>query len=127
MHKPESVQEIKRHVKFSQIDHQRQKKWSNLNLEEFKNLSNWFHSSSKPQRESEGGTKLSKYLNNIREIENVVVHEGDKRTKRLMNMHKSLRPRCEINRRYVTKKEGGRQLTISEDCVNGVYQGLKNI
>ena len=39
----------------------------------------------------------------------------DQRTRKLMTMHKALNPRDDINRLYVSRKEGGRELASIED------------
>ena len=42
----------------------------------------------------------------------------DQRTRKLMTMHKALHPRDDIDRLYVSRKEGGRVLASIEDSVN---------
>ena len=39
----------------------------------------------------------------------------DQRTRKLMTMHKALHPRHDVDRLYVSRKEGGRGLTSIED------------
>ena len=41
-----------------------------------------------------------------------------------MTMHKALHPRDNINRLYLSKKEG-REHTSIEDCVDALVQGLE--
>ena len=48
------------------------------------------------------------------------------RTRKLMTMHKALHPRDDVDRLYVTRKEGGRGLTSIEDSVNASIQRLKD-
>ena len=42
----------------------------------------------------------------------------DQRTRKLMTMHKALHPRDDVDRLYVSRKEGGRGLTSIEDSVD---------
>ena len=41
-------------------------------------------------------------------------------------MHKALHPRDEIDRRNVSRKEGGRELACTEDNVNALIQRLED-
>ena len=50
----------------------------------------------------------------------------DQRTRKLMTMHKALHPRDDVNRLYVSRKEGGRGLASIEDTVDASIQRLKN-
>ena len=43
-----------------------------------------------------------------------------------MTMHKALRPRDDIDRLYVLRKEGGRELVSIEDRVDASKQRLKD-
>ena len=43
-----------------------------------------------------------------------------------MNMHKALHPRDDIDRLFVSRKEGGRGLTSIKDCIDASIQGLKD-
>ena len=43
------------------------------------------------------------------------LRQMDQRTKKLMTMHKALRPRDEVDRLYVPRKEGERGLASIED------------
>ena len=43
-----------------------------------------------------------------------------------MAMHKALHPRDDVDRVYVSRKEGGRGLTSIEDSVNASIQGLED-
>ena len=50
----------------------------------------------------------------------------DQRTRKLMTMHKSLHPRDDVGRLYVSRKEGGRVLASIEDSVDASIQRLKD-
>ena len=50
----------------------------------------------------------------------------DQRTRKLMTMHKALHPRDGVDRRYVSRKEGGRGLASIEDSVDALIQRLKD-
>ena len=50
----------------------------------------------------------------------------DQTTRKLMPMHKALHPRDDVDRRYVSRKEGGRGLTSIEDSVNASIQRLED-
>ena len=54
------------------------------------------------------------------------IKQMDQRTKRLMTMHKTLLPRDDVDRLYVSKKEGGRGLASIEDSVNASIQRLED-
>ena len=41
----------------------------------------------------------------------------DQRTRKLMTTHEALHPRDDVDRLYVSRKEGGRGLTSIEDSV----------
>ena len=43
-----------------------------------------------------------------------------------MTMHKALHPRDDVDRLYVSRKEGGRGLAIIEDTVDASIQRLKD-
>ena len=43
-----------------------------------------------------------------------------------MTMHKTLHPRDDVDRLYVSRKEGGRGLTSIEDSIDASIQKLKN-
>ena len=47
----------------------------------------------------------------------------DKRTKKLMKMHKALHPIYDVDRLYVSRKEGGRGLARIENSVNASIRG----
>ena len=42
----------------------------------------------------------------------------DQRTRKLMTMHKALHPRVDVDRLYVSRKEGGRGLASIENTVD---------
>ena len=50
----------------------------------------------------------------------------DQRTRKIMIMHKVLHPRNDIDRLYVSRKEGGRGLARTEDIVDAFIQRLKD-
>ena len=50
----------------------------------------------------------------------------DRRTRKLMTMHKTLHPRDDVDRLYVLRKEGGRGLTSIEDSVETSIQWLED-
>ena len=50
----------------------------------------------------------------------------DQRTRKLMTMHKSLHPRDDVDRLYVSRKEGGRGLASIEDTVDASIQRLED-
>ena len=50
----------------------------------------------------------------------------DQRTRKLMTRHKALHSRDDVNRRYVSRKEGGRGLASIEDSVHASIQRHKD-
>ena len=50
----------------------------------------------------------------------------DQRTRKLMTMHKTLHPRDDVGRLYVSRKEGGRELASIEDTVDASIQRLED-
>ena len=50
----------------------------------------------------------------------------DQRTRKLMTMHKTLHPRDDVDRLYVSRKEGGRGLASIEDSVDASIQQLED-
>ena len=50
----------------------------------------------------------------------------DQRTRKLMTMHMALHPRDDVDRLYVSRKEGGRGLTSIEDCRDASIQRLED-
>ena len=50
----------------------------------------------------------------------------DQRTRKLMTMHKALHPSDDVDRLYVSRKEGGRGLARIEDSVDASIQRLKD-
>ena len=50
----------------------------------------------------------------------------DQRTRKLMTMHKALHPRDDVDRLYVSRKEGGRVLASIEDSVDASIQRLED-
>ena len=54
------------------------------------------------------------------------VKQVDKRTRKLMTMHKALHPRDDVDRLYVSRKEGGRGLASIEDTVDASIQRIED-
>ena len=50
----------------------------------------------------------------------------NQRTRKLMTIHKALRPRDDVDRLYVSRKEGGRGLASIEDSVDASIQRLED-
>ena len=50
----------------------------------------------------------------------------DQRTRKLMTLHKALHPRDDVDRLYVSRKEGGRGLASIEDIVYASIQRLED-
>ena len=50
----------------------------------------------------------------------------NKRTRKLMTMHKALHPRNDVDRFYVSRKEGGRRLSSIEDSVDPSIRQLED-
>ena len=50
----------------------------------------------------------------------------DQRTRKLMTMHKALHPKDDVDRLYLSRKEGGRGLTSIEDSVDASKQRLED-
>ena len=54
------------------------------------------------------------------------LRQMDPRTRKLMTMHKALHPRDDVDRLYVSRKEGGRGLASIEDSVDASIQRLND-
>ena len=50
----------------------------------------------------------------------------DKRTRKLMSMHKALHPRDDVDRLFVSRKKGGWKLVSTEDSVDALKQRLED-
>ena len=50
----------------------------------------------------------------------------DQRTRKQMTLHKALHPRDDVDRLYVSRKEGGRGLASIEDSVDASIQRLED-
>ena len=50
----------------------------------------------------------------------------DQRIRKLMTMHKALHPRDDVDRLYVSRKEGGRGLASIEHSIDASIQQLKD-
>ena len=49
----------------------------------------------------------------------------DRRTRKLLTMHKAFHPRDDVDRLYVGRKDGGRGLISIEECVENSVLGLR--
>ena len=54
------------------------------------------------------------------------LRQMNQRTSKLMTMHKALQTRDDVDRQYVSRKEGGRGLASIEDCVDTSIQRLED-
>ena len=52
------------------------------------------------------------------------IRQTDKRTSKLMSMHKALHPRNHVEKLYVPRKEGGKEFASIEDSVDTSIQRL---
>ena len=50
----------------------------------------------------------------------------DQRPRKLMTMHKYLHPRDDVDRQYVSRREGGKGLASTEDSVDTSIQRLED-
>ena len=50
----------------------------------------------------------------------------DQRTRKLMTIHKALHPRDNVERLYISRKEEGRGVTSSENCIDASMQQLED-
>ena len=50
----------------------------------------------------------------------------DQRTRKIMTMHKALHPRDDVDRLYISRKEGGRGLASIEDSIDTSIQRLED-
>ena len=50
----------------------------------------------------------------------------DQRTRKLMTMRKAQHPRDEVDRLYVSRKEGGRRLASIKDCVDASIERFED-
>ena len=65
---------------------------------------------------------LVRYLGSFLKWTREQVKQMDQRTRKLMIMHKALHPRDDVDRLYVSRKEGGRELVSTEDSVDASIQ-----
>ena len=56
----------------------------------------------------------------------ITLQHMDQRIRKLMTMHKALHPRDDIDRRYVSRNEGGRGLASVEDSVDTSIRRLED-
>ena len=50
----------------------------------------------------------------------------DQRMRKMMTKHKALYPSDDVDRLYASRKEGGRGLTSTEDCVDASIQRIED-
>ena len=72
------------------------------------------------------GCILVRYLRAFLKWTRDELKQMDQRTGKLMTMHKALHPRDDIDRLYVSRKEGGRGLASIEDSVDASIQRFEN-
>ena len=68
---------------------------------------------------------LVRYSGHFLEWTREELKQMDQRTRKLMTMHKALHPRDDVDRLYVSRKEGGRGLFSIEDSVDASIQRLR--
>ena len=49
----------------------------------------------------------------------------DKKTRKLFTIYEELHPRSDVDRLYIPRKEGGRRLISTDDCVELAIRGLE--
>ena len=64
--------------------------------------------------------KIRTFGENIRDHSWSGLKQMNQRTKKLMTIHKALHPRDDVDKLYVTRKEGGRGFSRIEDSVDAV-------
>ena len=69
---------------------------------------------------------LVKYSGPFLKLTRDELKQMTQRTRELMTMHKALHPRGDIDRLYVSRKEGGRRLGSIEDSVDASMQRLED-
>ena len=67
-----------------------------------------------------------RYLGPFQKWTRVEQKQMDQRTRKLMTIHKALHPRDDVDRLYVSRKEGGRGLASIEDTVDASIQRLED-
>ena len=53
------------------------------------------------------------------------LHAIDRRTRKLLKMHKAFYPKDDVDRLYIGRKDGGRGLSSIDDCVEKSVLGLR--
>ena len=48
----------------------------------------------------------------------------DRKTKKLFTIYGALHPKADVDRLYIARKEGGRGLIFTKDCVELAIRGL---
>ena len=69
---------------------------------------------------------LVEYLSTFLKWSREELKQVDQRTRKLMTMHKALDPRNDVDRLYVSRKEGGRGFAGIEDSVESSIQRLQD-
>ena len=70
--------------------------------------------------------RKTRLVNNFSSGPEIDLNKWTKELKRLMTMHKALHPRDDVDRLYVSRKEGGRGLTSIEDNVDASIRRLED-
>ena len=68
---------------------------------------------------------LRRYSTAFLDWTGVELEQMDRRTRKLMTMHRSLNPRSDVARIYLSRKEGGRGLLSVEDTIKLAILGLE--
>ena len=76
------------------------------------------------QRDKYLGCPPCKILGTILEVDREELKQMEQRTRKLMTVYKALHLRYDVDRRYVSRKEGGRGLSSIEDSVDASMQWL---
>ena len=72
------------------------------------------------------GVHLVRYSGPFLKLTRDELKQMDQRTRKLMTLHKALHPRDDVERLYVSRKEGGRGLVSIEDSVDASIQRLED-
>ena len=69
---------------------------------------------------------LFRYSGSFLKLTREELKQINQRTRKIMTMHKALHPRDDVDRLYVSRREGGRVLTNIEDTVDASIQRLED-
>ena len=69
---------------------------------------------------------LVRYSGPFEKWTRVELKQMDKRIRKLKTIHKALHPRDDVDRLYVSRKEGGRRLASIENSIDALIQQLEN-